>query len=61
MVDFNALFDFFTRFFVVDHDLACKQLGHTRGVVLDDEFLELDREWQLLQQDAIRLAENGGV
>jgi hypothetical protein len=46
---------------VVDHDLAGEQLGHAGGVVLDDELLELDRERQLLQQDAVGLAQDGGA
>jgi hypothetical protein len=46
---------------VVDHDVAGEQLGHAGGVVVDDELLELDRERQLLQQDAVGLAQDGGA
>lgn len=59
VVDLDALFQLLARGLVVDDDLAGKQLGHARGVVLDDELLELHRKGQLLQQHAIGLRQDG--
>ena len=61
MVHLDPCGNFLARGLVVDHDLAGKQLGHAGGVVLDDEFLELNGEGQLLQHDAVGLAQDGGA
>jgi hypothetical protein len=59
MVHLHARGRGLARGLVVDHDLAGEQLGHAGGVVLHDEFLELHRERQLLQQHAVGLAQDG--
>ena len=59
MVDLDARRHLFARGLVVDHHLAGEQLGHARGIVLDDELLQLHGEGQLLQQHAVRLRQDG--
>ncbi|MNV35022.1 hypothetical protein D3C71_1264580 [compost metagenome] len=59
VVHLHACRHFFARGLVVDDDLAGEQLGHASGVVLHDEFLELDGKGQILQQHAIGLTQNG--
>ena len=53
MIHLDTLFQLFAGFAVMNHDFAGKQLGHAGGVVLHDEFFELNRKWQLLQQDTV--------
>ena len=61
VIDLDALGDGFTGFVIVQDDFAGKQLGHAGVVVLNDEFFQLDREGQGLQQHAVGLAQDGGV
>ena len=58
MVHFHTFFQLFASCAVMNDDIAGKQLGHASGVVLHNEFFELYRKWQLLQQDAIRLRQD---
>ena len=44
MVHLGARLNFLARHLVVDNDIAGKQFGHARGVVLHNEFFEFDGE-----------------
>ena len=59
VVDFDPRLNFLAGFFIVNHDVAGKQLGHAGGVVLNDKLLQFNRKWQLLQQHAARLVQDG--
>jgi len=61
VVDLDAGRNSGPGFLVVQHDFAGKQLGHTGGVVLDNKFLEFDRERQVLQHHAFGLVQDGGA
>ncbi len=59
LVHFHARGDALPRA-VIDHDdVAREQLGHPRRVVIDNEFLQLDRKRQVLNQRTLRLIQNG--
>jgi len=51
----------FTVFMIGHHYFTGEQFWHTRGVVIDDETLELNREWQVLDQHTILLRNNRGT
>ena len=59
VVHLDPRFALLARGFVVDDDVAGKQLGHAGRVVLDDELFQLDDKGQLLQQDAVGLVQDG--
>ena len=59
MIHFDTGIGFFACRFIVNHDLAGKQFGHTRGVVLDDEFFKFNRKRQVLQQHTRGLLQDG--
>ena len=61
MVHLNTRFLFLTCGLVMDDDVAGKQLGHARRVILDDEFFQLNDKGQFLQQDAVGLVKDGGA
>ena len=60
VIHLDTGWNFFARFFVGDDDFAGKQLGHARGVMLDNEFFQLYRKRQILNQHAARAVENSG-
>ena len=59
VVHFHACGLLFASLEIVNHDLTGKQAGHTGVVVLDDEFLQLHRKRQLLQQHTTGLRQDG--
>ena len=61
MVDLHPGRNLFSGLLVMDHDVAGKQFRHARGVVLDDELLQLHGKRQLLQKNTVGLRKNGRV
>ncbi|ABA49046.1 hypothetical protein BURPS1710b_3743 [Burkholderia pseudomallei 1710b] len=58
LVDLDARRNPLARLAIDDDDVAREELRHAGRVIVDDEFLELDRERQILDQRARRLIED---
>ncbi len=60
-IDFDRRRKSLASLIVFHHHFAGEQFRHAGRIVFDDEFFELNREWQILNQYPILLRNNRGI